>query len=666
MFEKISGESLDITKENIEKLKKLFPEVVSEGKVDVDKLKDIFLKADPDEIAQDERYNFTWSGKRKSLHVAQQPSKGTLLPIKEKSKNWDTTKNLYIEGDNLEVLKLLQKSYFQKIKLIYIDPPYNTGRDFVYKDNYKDGIENYLMQTGQVDSNGIKLSTNSESNGRYHSDWLNMIYPRLKLARNLLMDDGVIFVSIDDNEVYNIRKIMNELFGEQNFISQLIWRLPRGINAGKISKAHEYIIIYAKDIQRLDNFNYVEDNEYIIDRTNKRIDGRHPASIIHFPKGSVRFDGDSAIFEGEIQGNEKMIIHGTLQFKNGLLDSDVDIEAGWTNKRMIQDFLDGKDVYDTKGQKIEEFFFKSNGRLYSKKVKSTVVIKTIPEGLPDNQDAKEEMVEIFGEDAFSFPKPSKLLKWMFSLVLKNGDTVVDFFSGSGTTAHAGFEVASEGVNVKSILIQLPENLDESLFTATGDAKTTIEQTIKVLDKLNKPHLLTELAEERIRRAGEKIKKELIKRKEKEGMLSESMNPDDLDIGFKVFKLERSNIKEWDADFEHIGDQLDWFKDNIVEGRSEEDIVYEIMLKSGLDLNYPIEKISFHGKNIFKIAYGALFICLDDQVTVDTANKLIELKNELKPEKTRIVFKDLGFKDDQTKINVYETLKVNGFDELMSI
>jgi Adenine specific DNA methylase Mod len=625
------GESVDITKENIEKLKALFPEVVSEGKVDFEKLKNIFTRVDPDDIASDERYNFTWSGKRRNIHVAQQPSKGTLRPVKEKSKNWNTTENLYIEGDNLEVLKLLQKSYFQRIKMIYIDPPYNTGNDFVYKDNFKDELENYLEQTGQVDSDGNKLSTNTESNGRYHSDWLNMIYPRLKVARNLLMDKGIIMISIDDHEIDNLMKICGEIFGVTNFVGIFVWkrRTSSAMDQTNMSTDHEYVIAYRK--VKFSAFRGVKK------------DFKGYSNPDNDPRG-IWTTGDLTVgMNADMRPNQYYEITDPL---TGLVYKP-NFNRVWSYvpesmKKLISEnrVIFPKDP--TKKPALKRF---------ASELKSSVnPFSTLMESVGMNTEGTREVNSLFNASLFNYAKPVSLLTTLIKQTARDNDIILDFFSGSATTAQAVIQVnAEEKSGLKFIMVQLPE-------------LTENDSQAKKYGYNN----LCELGEERIRRAGEKIKSLLIEKRKKEGMLSETMDPNDLDIGFKVFKLDRSNIQEWYADFDHIGEQLNLFENNFVKGRSEEDIVYEIMLKSGLDLNYPIEKINFHGKKIFSIAYGALFICLDDQVTSDIADKLIELKNELKPEKTRVVFKDLGFKDDQTKINVYETLKANGFDELMSI
>lgn len=648
-LKKAASCSLDITEQNIKKLKELFPEVLTEKKIDFDKLR--LILGDEVETAP-ERYSFTWNGKRQAMHLAQQPTVATLKPNKSKSKNWDKTQNLYIEGDNLEVLKILQKSYANKIKMIYIDPPYNTGKDFVYRDNFSDSLKNYYELTGQTDCEGNKLTTNEDNNGRFHTDWLNMIYPRIKLAKNLLCEDGVMFVSIDDAEIDNMTKLIKELFGEKCYVMPLIWRLPRGINAGLISKAHEYVLVVTKSAGIVKHFNYLGDPQFSIDRTNKKIDGRHPASKIHFPAGVVRYEGKDKVITGEIPGSEKIIIHGQMIFKDGYLASEVDLEAGWTMKNMITDWLDGKEVVDSKGQKIVEFFFKENGRLYSKKDVSTQVVKSVLEDVPDNQAARFEIETLFGEqDIFSYPKPSGLIKYLASLVLEKDDILLDFFSGSGTTAQAVMQLNDEiKLNAKYILVQLPEDLDLALSSSSGDSKTTIENAIAQLDKLKKPHILTYLSLERILRA------------------SNLEHLDSTDVGFRVFELEKSNFKKWNIEPDDLLTMLDSVQENLEPGTTEDDLVYEIMLKQGLELTLPIEKNVVGETSIYKIAYGSLFIVLGKNITSDAAKKIIESISDEELEKVTIVLQDTGFINDSEKLNSIEILIAGGVEnnDILSI
>jgi adenine-specific DNA-methyltransferase len=633
------GSSLNIVQDNIEKLKTLFPDIFSEGKIDFDALRD--LLGDKIETAE-ERYNFTWHGKSQARRIAQTPSTGTLRPCKAESKDWETTQNLFIEGDNLEVLKLLQKSYHKQVKMIYIDPPYNTGKEFIYPDNYKDNLDTYLEYTGQKDSEGRKFGTNAETSGRYHTNWLNMMYPRLKLARNLLRDDAVIFISIDDNEVANLRKLCDEIFGEENAFVSLIWDLPRGNNAGVITRAHEYILVYAKNIQSIQHFKRVGSGDELInvERCNRRIDSRHPATAVTIPAG-IKYIGEDKVFKGELGGNENVFIEGEMIFKNGELAKPVTLKAGWNMKDMMISWFNGEDVYDLKGQKIVDFFFKENGKLYSKKILSVKTQKSILKGLPDTQTGRAEVASLFNEvEVFDYPKPSQLLSYLSSLQTEKEDIVLDFFSGSAPTAHAVMDLnAQDGGNRKFIMVQLPEPCDEKSEAYKAGYKT-----------------IADIGKERIRRAGEKI-------------LQDNADKDDienLDIGFKVFKLSSSNIKPWDADFDNLEETLLNIVDNIKEERTEDDVLYEILLKYGLDLTVPIEERQIAGKTVYAIGFGALVICLDDMITLDVVEGIGGLKVELDPEVMRVVFKDSGFSDDVVKTNAIQILKKHGIDDVKSL
>lgn len=386
----------DIVGDNVKKLAQLFPAAVKDGEVDFEVLKE--------ELGQftevgSEKYELTWAGKKNAKKIAQEDVVGrTLKFIPEDSKNADTTENLYIEGDNLEVLKMLRQNYYGAIKMIYIDPPYNTGNDFIYNDTFK-------MDTDEINENdenigwlGERFSINSDTQSRYHANWLNMMYPRLRLAKDLLSDDGIIFISIDDYERDNLVEVCNEIFGNTSFSGPFIWSLPRGINAGLVARAHEYILCYTKGVSKGRNFYRLSDEvEYSVERCNKKIDYRHPISDITFKKG-IRYEGEDRTFEGEIGGSEKVIIHGKMCFKDGELENDVVLSAGWTMKNMILDWMNGKEVYDTKGQKIVEFYFKENGKLYSKKEMSTLSIKSLLKDIPDDLSICVLNIQAFNKD----------------------------------------------------------------------------------------------------------------------------------------------------------------------------------------------------------------------------------------------------------------------------
>lgn len=614
----VDSKSMDIVADNISKLKELFPEAFTEGKVDFDTLKEVLGDYIDD---REERYSFTWNGKSKARMLAQTPSTGTLRPCKEESVDWDTTQNLFIEGDNLEVLKLLQKSYHKKVKMIYIDPPYNTGKDFVYKDNFKDNIKNYKEITGQVDGEGRNLSSNPETSGRYHTDWLNMMYPRLKLARNLLRDDGVIFISIDDGEISNLRKFCDEIFGEENFVNTIIWEKrysPQ--NAVKwFSESHDFILVYAKN--KLNWF------PKLLERT-EAMNARY-RNLDNDPRG-VWKPADS-----------------TAQAGHGTKSQFYEVTAPNGKKHSLPNgrcWVYTKEVFD-KLVADKRIWFGADGnnvpaiKRFLSEVKQGTACQTIWKygEVGHNQEGKKELNELFPEAAvFETPKPTRLLKRILQLSTDTDSIILDFFAGSATTAHASVQLnATDGGNRKVISIQIPEMTDEDSTARQSGFKT-----------------IAEISKERIRRAATKIKEE---------------NPDyDGDFGFKVFKLDSTNIKPWELDFDLTEQDLEDQISNIKHGRKEEDVLYEVLLKYGLDLTLPITEHSVVGHKVFDIGMGALMICLSDDITLDVVEGIAKLKDELKPEIMRVVFKDAGFADDVVKTNAVQILKQAGIEDVRSL
>ena len=618
---KLNGESMNIVEDNIEKLKTIFPDVFTEGKVDFEKLQGVlgnYIETN------DERYNFTWAGKQNALRLAQTPSTGTLRPCKEESKNWDTTQNLYIEGDNLEVLKLLQKSYHNKIKMIYIDPPYNTGNDFVYKDDFKDNIENYKKITGQVDEEGNKISSNSESDGRYHTNWLNMMYPRLRLARNLLSNDGAIFISIDDREQENLKKIMSEIFGEQNCIGVGQWRRVEG-KPGKslnMARTSEFVLIYAKNLNL-------------------------------FKIGTLPLSQDG-IKEFRYSDKKGKFRRGQIYYPNrGIHNYSIVSPYGNT---ISGDFTIKQSVFE-EYQKQDKIYWAEQGdhtpylKIYLSEFEGVMPTNTFGKDYGSSQSAVKEFKELFNMDSMLFdnPKPTKLLKRLLLIGnLKKDSIILDFFSGSATTAHAVMQLNSEdNGNRKFICVQLPEQTEEKSEAFKNGYKN-----------------ICEIGKERIRRAGEKIKQEI---EQENQQLKLGEEPKKVpDIGFKVFKLDSSNIKKWNANTENLEEQLQQSILNQVAGRSELDVVYEIMLKCGLDLTYPIEEIKVEDKSLYSIGAGAMFICMDDNITQSIADKIIAIKEENELEEPVVVFKDNGFIDDSTKTNIKESLRVAGIKDFITV
>ena len=627
----LTGKTPDIGEENIKKLMTIFPEVVTEGKVDFEKLKQVLGEYVDD---SNERYNFTWNGKGRALRLSQTPSLGTLRPCKEESKNWDTTQNLYIEGDNLEVLKLLQKSYYGKIKMIYIDPPYNTGKDFVYKDDFYDSIENYKRITGQIDGNGKPISTNTETSGRYHTDWLNMMYPRLRLARNLLTDDGVIFISIDDNEIHNLRKICDEIFGEDNYIDTLHWKRKKqpSFLAKHTAKVMEYILIYGKFADSVGKLSI----ENISDETKKVVNLTNHITVRHFKKGvRVKIGNDGVIKKGVYTIKSMQVEYlNDVEYKNGVTVNEVDVKAQFSvSQQLIDKFIDENLLFITVNYGLRRDV--SDEEKGKEKAITDLLLDW-----GDNQDSDKEQQEIFEGKYFDYAKPSKLIYNLIKSVTAGEGIILDFFSGSATSAHAVMQLnAEDGGNRKFIMVQLPERTDEKSEAYKAGYKN-----------------ISEIGKERIRRAGEKIKEEY---KDKEGI-------ENLDIGFKVLKLDTSNIRKWQPDYDNLEQSLLDYIDNFVEGRTEFDVVYEIMLKYGLDLTYPVDEFTIAGKKVYSIGYGMLMICLDNEITTEVAKGILTKIKELSPESSRVVFKDNGFKTDSNKTNIKEILKSGGIEEFITI
>ncbi|MCR8969083.1 site-specific DNA-methyltransferase [Facklamia sp. 7083-14-GEN3] len=669
---KLTGETLNIEEENIQKIKELFPEVETDGKIDFDKLKQLLGDYVED---SGERYNFTWNGKGEALRISQTPSMGTLRPLPEESKNWDKSENLYIEGDNLEVLKLLQKSYFNKIKMIYIDPPYNTGGDFVYKDNFKDNIKNYKEITGQLDSDGKLATTNREYSGRYHTDWLNMIYPRLRLARNLLTEDGVIFISIDDNEVHNLLKISDEIFGENNFITELKWRAnPRGRTTTKfIGKTFESVLMYAKDIHKFEIQDaIINDDKKMKQYKYEDVKGRYKKgyplhngtkdfhinnrpnlcySIYYNPDKQHAYVVDEKKYNSQTHSWElERYTHITEDGYHRIIpkyNEEYQRQRVWRwgQEKFLAEYKDDL-IFE---QEKNGFYIYGKDRLKDGKIFEKN--KDIIDGIYTDNGTRE-MIAMKLEKTFDFPKPTELIKKFLLMIPHDSEeemNVLDFFAGSSTTAHAVMDLnAEDNGNRKFIMVQLPEAINQK----SEAFKAGYEN-------------IAEIGKERIRRAGERIKDGLIEKYESsnEEERKKMKHPEDLDIGFKTFKLDSSNIKQWNpGQYENIQLAIEDSLTPYVEGRSEQDVVYEMILKMGLDLTYPVEEYEVNGKTIYSVGYGFLMISLADEIDLNIAEKMIEIRNKYQPEEFRVIFRDEGFKNDMAKTNIKETLRSAGIAE----
>jgi len=630
-IEKFPLTSMDITAEQKEKLKQLFPEVFTEGdKIDWDKLR---LTLGENVDVGKERFGMNWPGKADCFKIIQQPSLATLIPARDESVNFDTTENLFIEGDNLEVLKLLQKSYLGKIKMIYIDPPYNTGNDFIYPDNYSETLETYLAYTGQVDSEGRKFSTNTDTEGRFHSKWMNMMYPRLFLAKNLLKDDGLIFISIDDKEVDNLKKLCNEIFGEENIIEQIVWKSKFGAGAkprGFIT-LHEYILCYSRNASLIDSISvpmtdkarkmYYKKDEKFADRGYYGTWPLDTTSMDERP--NLRFP---------IIWNGKEI----WPKKQWLWSKERVDEALRNNELIIRQTKEGK--FSVRYKKYE-------------KDKEGTEKKSTPLSVIDNiytQDGTKELVDLGLAGIFDFPKPAKLIKEFIKIetneTLTNEDIILDFFAGSGSTGQASLELNfDDSRQRKFILIQLPEKIQEDSEPFKTGFKT-----------------ISDICKERIRRVLKKIEEDQIQN-------ADMFTDDDqnFDLGFKVFKLAPSNFSTWNANVdktaEAIGKQLELHVDHISDKADQEAILYELLLKSGFELTTKIEKLEIVGKTVFSIGEGELLICLERELT----NELIKAMAERKP--ARVICLDEGFQNnDQLKTNAALIMKTKGVVKFQTV
>lgn len=640
--------SLDITSEHLAQLKVLFPNVFSEGKIDFSA-----LKAELGEHleTEGERYQFTWNGKAQAKRIATTPSMGTLRPAVDESVNWESTENLYIEGDNLEVLKLLQKAYFGKVKMIYIDPPYNTGKDFVYKDYFKDNLSNYKRLTKQVDDEGNPLTTNSDSSGRYHSNWLNMMYPRLKLARNLLRDDGVIFISIDDNEVHNLRKLCDEIFGEGNFVgSFVINSSPSAIDYGHIGNMHDYCLMYAKNILDTETHQIPE-----VDKVFKYEDEQGPFNIYPLYNGNVAFNPSTRpnlYYPFYLNENKKI---GVDFYEISLMKQE-----GWKEVYPVISQKDGINrvwrwgrVKSQQGLNIEILGYKTldgECRIVQKTRHTSKVIRSLLlEKEFSSRKGTAEVQELFLKKTFDFPKSSQLLKHLICSGSADNDIILDFFSGSATTAHAVLQLnADDGGNRKFILVQIPEATPED-----SEARKAGYATI------------AEIGKERMRRAGKKIQESLATTSTNTALDFGTEPPKPVDCGFKVFKLDTSNIKAWNPTPDTLQEDLLHAVDNILSDRTDEDLLYEVLIKYGLPLTLPIETVQLGQHTGFSVGMGSLVACFAKGITLDTIQAIADMSTPENPV-LRVVFRDSGFTDDNVKTNAVQRLKQVGIEDVVSV
>ena len=689
-------QSANVVDGNLAQLKTLFPEAFKEGGVDFEVLKQL-LGGQVDE--REEKYGLNWHGKRRARQIALTPSTGTLRPCPSESVDWDTTQNLMIEGDNLEVLKLLQKSYVGQVKMIYIDPPYNTGKDFVYPDNFQDNIKNYLELTGQTDGQGRKLSSNTEASGRFHTDWLNMMYPRLKLAKNLLNKEGVIFISCNDKEVSRLLAVTDEIFGEENFVSQIVWQRSKKGDAKLIAQVHEYILCYTKD------------KAAVIE-----------AGIWRRPKeGAEAVLSKYQEFKVALLGQHEAIRVAMMDWYKQLPDDDArkaHKHYNWSDDRGLYfsaDFAGPDDGRESRprheivhpitnkpckkpstGWRWDEV--KTNWALSQTPIRIHFGVDetTIPnrksylseiDSEPyasvfyrDGRSATLEVEELVGEGWFQFPKNTEVLAELVELVTKPDDLVVDFFAGSGSTAHAVMKVnALHGSKRRFVIVQLPEPIEGEPYNTIAD-----------------------ITKERLRRAATKIRaaRAHIDLASSQFSLENEPKtaPQPLDLGFKVFKLDTSNIRAWNPSPDELADTLMAHTEHLAAGRTEADVLYEVLLKQGLDLAVPIASQTIAGHTVHSVGAGALLVCLakheaaaDTVAAANTADAMrkstvtaanaealaLGIANwhtelaaalgqtpaELHP---RVVLRDSLFDGDVAKTNVCAILAQRGLEDVRSL
>ena len=608
----------NLTEENIEKLASLFPNCATETADE--KTGQLKRAIDFDQLRQElsdhivegprERYHLDWPGKREALLAANAPIAKTLRPCREESVDFDTTKNLFIEGDNLDALKLLQETYLGKVKMIYIDPPYNTGNDFIYNDNYAENTAAYLKKSNQKDEVGNRLTVNTEANGRFHSDWLTMLYPRLKLARNLLRDDGVIFISIDDGEVANLRKLCDEIFGADNFVANIVWQKKYAVSNDDpgIAPMHDHIIVYRKTESFMRN---------LLPRTEKQL--VRYKSEDNDPRGA--WSSDNYV------SNKSRFERPTLWYP---ITHPRTGEQVWPNEDAVWRY--SRENHER--MELEKRLYWGPNQSYEKprlkRYLSEVQAGTVPSTWWDfsevghNDEGQKETGMLLGKKIFSTPKPIRLLKRIVQIATNDDDLCLDFFGGSGATAHAVMAYNAEvGGNRRHIVVQLPEACDDKSDAWKAGFKT-----------------IADIGKERIRRAGKEIATE------------NATAAPDLDIGFRVLKIDTSNMSDVYYAPEAVKqDQLALHTDNIKEDRTPEDLLFQVLLDWGVDLALPIEQQKIAGKTVFFVDGNALAACFDPTISEDLVKELAKRKP------LRAVFRDSSYDSDSTKINAAQIFKL---------
>ncbi|MEA1940603.1 MAG: site-specific DNA-methyltransferase [Candidatus Caldatribacteriota bacterium] len=638
-MEKLKMHSSDFTEENIKRLAELFPNCVTEDKDDKGNIKksidfDLLHQELSKNIVEGpkERYHLNWPGKCEALLTANAPIAKTLRPCREESVDFDDTQNLFIEGDNLDALKLMQETYLGKIKMIYIDPPYNTGNDFVYEDDFAENTEEFLKKSNQKDEAGNRLIANTESNGRFHSDWLSMMYPRLKLARNLLKEDGVIFISIDDGEVVNLRKICDEIFGEQNFVAILSWhkKTQPSFLSKEISNVKEYLLFYKKTSDLILTKGGVTD----VNKHVEMINISNNVSVRTIRKGNaiIKNDRYSGDLKAGIYGNGvlKIELMEDIKILRGKPDKDLKLKGKfkWTQETMNKSFDEGDTYYIKNTLSLRPTVDRAN-KVANIKPLIDLLSKKLNPKIPTNTDATNELKTLFkGISPMNYPKPSKLISYLIDSICFNEKIplILDFFAGSATTAQAVMQLnAEDSGNRKFIMVQLPEPCDEESEAFKAGYKN-----------------IAEIGKERIRRAGKKIKEE------------NALTALNLDIGFRVLKVDSSNMQDiyYNPD-DYSQDLLSKIADNIKPDRTDEDLLFQVLLDWGVDLSLQVSKKKIADNDVFFVSDNALVACFakNGEITEDFCKELAKYKP------LRVVFRDSGFKDDSMKINVEQIFKL---------
>lgn len=660
-MEKLNMQSTDGVQANIEKIASLFPDCVTETitgyepdgspilkhKVDFEKLQQNLSS----EIisGKEERYQFTWPDKKKAILLANSPINAALRPCREESVDFDNTRNLYIEGDNLDVLKCLKETYLHKVKIIYIDPPYNTGNDFVYEDDFAESTSEYLANSGQFDEQGYRLVTNTESNGRFHTDWLNMIYPRLKIARDFLREDGVIFISIDDHEIANLHKVCDEIFGASNFTGCIVLQTATDNNPRQINTEHEYILCYCKNKDAQEYWYADSEKAKLIQKEYELLKAKYQDDIDIIQlnlrawikenkdalKGVTHYDNvdSKGVFhDGDIAnttfGGYKYTVLHPITHKPCKIPEKGFRFPEKTMKKMIadNDIMFGVD---------ENTLIKPKKRLENAK---DVLRSVIYE---DGRSSTKQFESLMARDIFQNPKSTTILSRLFNFVVEKDDIIMDFFSGSASSAETTMCLNSRHLelNIKYILVQIPENIDKVLETAEDKAKKTAQNAIKFLDSIGKPHTIPEIGKERIRRAGKKIKED------------NPLTAQNLDTGFRVLKLDSSNMRDVyyspaDTAQANLFSQVD----NVKEDRTPEDLLFQVMLELGATLDSKIEATAIAGKQLFNVADNYLVACFDTDIDDEVVTAIAKMQPQY------AVMRDKSMSNDSTATNFEQIFK----------